>query len=717
MDEGKQIIQLNIHQSITNFRYLGLPQTLPIPCIASFDHSSFNEASTGLSNRSACSLNGQMICTNQIKEFNDKIVDKKNYIDEFGKGILQSILNDEALENPEKHLSKVGLLVYADLKKYKFAYFFCFPALNFPKNVFMKNHTVSGDGPTMTPILNIFSENGLLMLQNEYDKSDSQRSFSRGYFIVKHYINTLTNQDEVQAYPLTEYDKIAYEKHQNQSDVNIYFAFTDPSSSKSYPGWPLRNFLCLIVIKFKLEKIKIIRIRKSPTNQLMSLQDSMFLEVSYDREELPSLPQTIGWELDGKLGKPRQTDLSNLLDPKKLAEDAVNLNLRLMKWRLMPTLDLDRIASTKCLLLGCGTLGCHIARGLLAWGIKNLSLIDNAKISYSNPVRQSLYTFEDCIAQSPSGAFKATVAEASLRKIHPTANIRSYILSVPMPGHHVTEKELEQTEQDVKLLERLIDEHDVIFLLMDTRESRWLPTVMAMSKQKLVINAAIGFDTFLLQRYGMRDYSSPNTEQDQQQQVLSDSGSFNSAPSTSQDSYKCNSSEGASSDFLDSDKLGCYFCNDIVAPGDSTLDRTLDQQCTVSRPGVSMMVSALAVELLASVMSSRKLAHTPAPTKISDYQSSYSEEYDSELGIVPHSIRGNLATYHIYKPTSAFFEKCSACSKAVINAYRADGFEFLKKVFDDPTHLEEISGLKDLQNVSDNVWALTDDDEYENDVS
>lgn len=83
-----------------------------------------------------------------------------------------------------------------------------------------------------------------------------------------------------------------------------------------------------------------------------------------------------------------------------------------------------------------------------------------------------------------------------------------------MPGHTVSSKGsfatvklrpfsnvlflLEETE--VKLvvdkIEKLIQEHDVIFLLFDTREGRWLPTVISTLHSKVIFVRKLGNGSF-----------------------------------------------------------------------------------------------------------------------------------------------------------------------------------------------------------------------------
>lgn len=104
-----------------------------------------------------------------------------------------------------------------------------------------------------------------------------------------------------------------------------------------------------------------------------------------------------------------------------------------------------------------------------------------------------------------------------------------------MPGHPIPSTSVNSIKADVQHLEQLIKSHDAVFLLMDSRESRWLPTVIGASEGKIIINAALGFDSYLVMRHGAKPDEVPK----------------------------------------DGKRLGCYYCNDIVAPTDVSFSRRL----------------------------------------------------------------------------------------------------------------------------------------------
>jgi ubiquitin-like modifier-activating enzyme ATG7 len=139
-------------------------------------------------------------------------------------------------------------------------------------------------------------------------------------------------------------------------------------------------------------------------------------------------------------------------------------------------------------------------------------------------VRQPLFDFKDCIE---GGAQKAYRAAEALQEIYPGVDSTGHVMSVPMAGHPILEEK--KVKEEYQTLEELIKTHDAIFLLMDTRESRWLPTVMGKAHGKIVMNAALGFDTYVVMRHGV----SPEV----------------GGPV----------------------RLGCYFCNDVVAPADVSI--------------------------------------------------------------------------------------------------------------------------------------------------
>ncbi|KFW65732.1 Ubiquitin-like modifier-activating enzyme ATG7, partial [Pygoscelis adeliae] len=628
---------------IKGYYYNGDPLGLPARLTLEFSAFDMNASIPAR----CCPAFGTLYNTNTFETF--KSCDKKS--------LLEKEANEVRLKIKSTGRKALEIAV-KDLKKYHYYYWFCYPALCFPDGIHIIQKPVC--------LSDRFPLNQIQALQKAYDELCQKEGVTAlPYFLIKYHDNSVVIS------LLKKWDGF-FQDQGGKVTVGVY----DPCNLSHYPGWPLRNFLILAAHKWGsiLQSVEVLCFRDRTMQGVRDITHSIIFEIKLPERVLgPDCPKAVGWEKNQKGGMgPRMVNLSECMDPKRLAESSVDLNLKLMCWRLVPTLDLEKIVSAKCLLLGAGTLGCSVARTLMGWGVRKITFVDNAKISYSNPVRQPLYEFEDCLS---GGKPKALAAADRLQKIFPGVSSEGYNMSIPMPGHPVnfSEVTMAQARKDVAKLEELIDAHDVVFLLMDTRESRWLPAVIAASKRKLVINAALGFDTFVVMRHGLKK---------PKQQESGDSR-FNNA--------------SGSSDLLGSSlfsnipgyKLGCYFCNDVVAPGDSTRDRTLDQQCTVSRPGLAMIAGALAVELMVSV-----LQHPEGGYAVASSSDDRMNEPPTSLGLVPHQIRGFLSRFDNVLPVSLAFDKCTACSTKVLDQYEQEGFNFLAKVFNSShSFLEDLTGL------------------------
>lgn len=135
----------------------------------------------------------------------------------------------------------------------------------------------------------------------------------------------------------------------------------------------------------------------------------------------------------------------------------------------------------------------------------------------------------------------------------------------------------------------------------------------------------------------------------------------------------------------------CVIHRDFCAYLDSIqslTDRTLDQMCTVTRPGVAPMASATAVELMVSLIQhpqgyirridlfipSRtdsdvccyRSVYAPADLAAGSATTTGSSDTDgSPLGLVPHQLRGFLAQFRTMLIEGPAYDRCTGCSATV----------------------------------------------------
>lgn len=136
-------------------------------------------------------------------------------------------------------------------------------------------------------------------------------------------------------------------------------------------------------------------------------------------------------------------------------------------------------------------------------------------------------------------------------------------------------------------------------------------------------------------------------------------------------------------------------------------DQTLDQQCTVTRPGVAAIASALLVEMLTSLLQHPLKNSAPAPQPLSG-QIPERDPPNHPLGLVPHQIRGYVSTFQNLVIRGQSYDCCSACSPKVLEAYRKDQWGFLKRALQEKDYVAELSGLAEVQRRAEEMDANVD---------
>lgn len=593
-------------------------------------------------------LRGDLKNFNAVEEFRTFLSGEGRAmrVAETGAELRRTIESGKVLDDPVL-LRPLLAVAFADLKKYHYAYTVSMPVLAPPGSwsTFAATQPAEQAG---------IDREALARLSEEL-RIDNALAAAGIFLLVRDGPDAQWNTR-----PLAELRSIAERGHDS---ANVIVGFVDPSSSPEAPGYPLRNLLVVVarhwpgqrrILAFRDPHLAARGASTATRSVVFSVDCSEAAASAALADPAPKEVLIAGWS------KIQNFDLTAFLDKKRVAADAVDLNVKLMKWRLLPDMDPGKMNELRFLLLGSGTLGCGVARSLMGWGVRKMTFVDSGRVSFSNPVRQSLFTHRD----AAEGRGKAKAAREAVEAIMPDAEVMDVELDIPMPGHPHAKPEV--LRASIRKLRELIDSHDVVCMLTDSRESRWLPSLLVSASQTLEVDrppplgltCALGFDSFLVGRQTWRKQAA-----------------------------------------------ACYFCNDVTAPRDSLAFRTLDQQCTVTRPGVSGFASNVAVELVAALVQ-----HPDG------FSAAASEEAGaSPLGATPHQIRGYLGDFRLAPMETEPFSRCICCSAPVLARLAAEGDAFIERVVADSSELEEISGLKAMKEAvhDEDVMSFGDDEEFD----
>ena len=312
-----------------------------LPPTISVSSDAFNSKITS-NNKVSVTVPGILHLVNTVEEF--KKLDKKAILKKNAEEII-----DSQCDGKRPTYSFV-LLVHADVKKHKYIYWFGFPAWTYPDTE--QTTTVSATRTLSSDEKRQLSD----LVEAKVSKTFLNHSILAPIYVLHENELWCFGDDNEKIKSMTS--KTSWENY------DTVLVFLDPSASDKHPGWPLRVFLDIINKRYNFEvlKMKVLCVRgdiagSNSGHGSGSVPTSIMLDLNLvdSRVARATGKAVLGWELNSRnRAIPRLADLGSSMDPSHLAMSSADLNVKLMRWRMLPNLNTDELSKLKCLLLGAG---------------------------------------------------------------------------------------------------------------------------------------------------------------------------------------------------------------------------------------------------------------------------------------------------------------------------------------------------------------------------
>ena len=266
-------------------------------------------------------------------------------------------INDGTAYSCPSLLTSFTVISFANLKKYRFSYWFGFPAIHsdpswVPADSSSEESITQGTENTASHPSNKLSNDETTTL---FDAVQTWRysvdARQHGFFLakrVRHNFNELNTRDDQGG--ISEHDEDNRQRTPGTPGLNLGFTwkiaslsgveqgffdktdsadrfvcFADPSTYPKAPGWMLRNLLVLVRRRWKFNDIQVLCYRDTQSRRDSAQSIILRLKTaetdpsqSADGTDLSTMPKVTGWERNqnGKLAG-RMADLTEYMDPRR----------------------------------------------------------------------------------------------------------------------------------------------------------------------------------------------------------------------------------------------------------------------------------------------------------------------------------------------------------------------------------------------------------------